>query len=92
LRRCWCLRSSERSTGLAVVDTGAILTVEEGTGGWSWGTEVAVRVRSRMFGHVRRAPAVVASARDVIPSAPNRDADVLVRRPTARDRRAEAAG
>jgi acetoin:2,6-dichlorophenolindophenol oxidoreductase subunit beta len=58
--------------------TGSLLTVEESTGGWSWGTEIAAELGSRLFGHLRRAPAVLASARDVIPSAPHREAETLV--------------
>jgi acetoin:2,6-dichlorophenolindophenol oxidoreductase subunit beta len=62
----------------SVAVTGSVLTVEEGTGGWSWGTEVAARVGSRLFGHLRRAPRVLASACDVIPSAADREAEMLV--------------
>lgn len=62
----------------SVTATGALLTVEEGTGGWSWGTEVAAGLGSRLFGRLRRAPAVLASASDVIPSAPDREAEMLV--------------
>ena len=58
--------------------TGSLLTVEESTGGWSWGTEVAAELGSRLFGRLRRAPSVLASARDVIPSAPDREAEMLV--------------
>jgi acetoin:2,6-dichlorophenolindophenol oxidoreductase subunit beta len=58
--------------------TGSLLTVEEGTGGWSWGTGVAAGLGSRLFGHLRRAPRVLASAWDVIPSAPDREAQMLV--------------
>jgi acetoin:2,6-dichlorophenolindophenol oxidoreductase subunit beta len=58
--------------------TGSLLTVEESTGGWSWGTEVAAELATRLFGRLRRAPRVLASARDVIPSAPAREAEVLV--------------
>lgn len=62
----------------SVAVTGNVLTVEEGPGGWSWGTEVAAELGSRLFGHLRQAPSVLASARDVIPSAPNREAETLV--------------
>ena len=62
----------------SVAVTGSVLTVEEGTGGWSWGTEVATELGSRLFGHLRRAPRVLASGRDVIPSAPDREAEMLV--------------
>jgi acetoin:2,6-dichlorophenolindophenol oxidoreductase subunit beta len=62
----------------SVSTTGSLLTVEESTGGWSWGTEIAVELGSRLFGRLRRAPSVLASARDVIPSAPDREAETLV--------------
>jgi acetoin:2,6-dichlorophenolindophenol oxidoreductase subunit beta len=62
----------------SVAVTGSLLTVEEGTGGWSWGTEVAAELGSRLFGRLRRAPRVLASARDVIPSAPDRETEMLV--------------
>jgi pyruvate/2-oxoglutarate/acetoin dehydrogenase E1 component len=58
--------------------TRSLLTVEESTGGWSWGTEIAAELGSRLFGRLRRAPSVLASARDVIPSAPAREADMVV--------------
>ena len=72
-RRWTGRRSSARSS-----TTGSLLTVEEGTGGWSWGTEVAGELGSRLFGRLRRAPSVLASARDVIPSASDREAEMLV--------------
>jgi pyruvate/2-oxoglutarate/acetoin dehydrogenase E1 component len=58
--------------------TGSVLTVEESTGGWSWGTELVAGLGLRLFGRLRRAPSVLASARDVIPSAPHREAEALV--------------
>jgi pyruvate/2-oxoglutarate/acetoin dehydrogenase E1 component len=62
----------------SVSATGSLLTVEEATGGFSWGTEVVAELGTRLFGRLRRAPTVLASARDVIPSAPNREAEMLV--------------
>jgi acetoin:2,6-dichlorophenolindophenol oxidoreductase subunit beta len=62
----------------SVSATGSLLTVEESTGGWSWGTEIASELGCRAFGRLRRAPSVLASARDVIPSAPDREAETLV--------------
>jgi acetoin:2,6-dichlorophenolindophenol oxidoreductase subunit beta len=62
----------------SVAVTGSLLTVEEGTGGWSWGTELAAELGTRLFGYLRRPPRVLASARDVIPSAADREADKLV--------------
>jgi pyruvate/2-oxoglutarate/acetoin dehydrogenase E1 component len=58
--------------------TGSLLTVEESTSGWSWGTEIAAGLGSRLFGRLRRAPSVLTSAADVIPSAPSREAEMLV--------------
>jgi acetoin:2,6-dichlorophenolindophenol oxidoreductase subunit beta len=62
----------------SVAATGSLLTVEESTGGWCWGTEVAAELGARLFGRLRRAPSVLASARDVIPGAPDREAEMLV--------------
>jgi acetoin:2,6-dichlorophenolindophenol oxidoreductase subunit beta len=58
--------------------TGSLLTVEESTAGWSWGTEIAAQIGSRLFGRLRRAPSVLASVPGVIPSAPDREAQMLV--------------
>jgi pyruvate/2-oxoglutarate/acetoin dehydrogenase E1 component len=58
--------------------TGSLVTVEEGTSGWSWGTEIAAETGRRLFGELRRAPDVVATAPDVIPSARQRERDLLV--------------
>jgi len=58
--------------------TGSLLTVEEGTGGHSWGSEVAAVMGRRLFGTLRRPVEVLASASQVIPGAPAREADVLV--------------
>jgi pyruvate/2-oxoglutarate/acetoin dehydrogenase E1 component len=62
----------------SVAVTRSLLTVEEGTGGWSWGAELTAELSLRLFERLRRAPRVVASARDVIPSAPAREAESLV--------------
>jgi acetoin:2,6-dichlorophenolindophenol oxidoreductase subunit beta len=58
--------------------TGSLVTVEEGTAGWSWGTEVAATAGTRLFGELRRPVDVVVSAADVIPSARERERDVVV--------------
>jgi len=71
--------------------TGSLLTVEESTGGWAWGTELAAALGSRLFGRLRRAPSVLASARDVIPSAPHREAEALVGERQIEDAVREAA-
>jgi pyruvate/2-oxoglutarate/acetoin dehydrogenase E1 component len=48
--------------------TGSVVTVEEGTAGWSWGTEIAAQLSRPLFGALRRPVAVLASDADVIPS------------------------
>jgi pyruvate/2-oxoglutarate/acetoin dehydrogenase E1 component len=58
--------------------TGSLVTIEEGAAGWSWGTEVAAEAASRLFGQLRRPVEVVASAPDVIPSAREREREVIV--------------
>jgi pyruvate/2-oxoglutarate/acetoin dehydrogenase E1 component len=58
--------------------TGSLVTIEEGTTGWSWGTEIAAEAGRRLFGELRRAPDVVASGADVIPSARHRERELLV--------------
>jgi acetoin:2,6-dichlorophenolindophenol oxidoreductase subunit beta len=62
------------STGV----TGSLVTLEEGTSGWSWGTEIAAGAGKRLFGELRRPVDVVASAADVIPSARERERTVIV--------------
>ncbi len=58
--------------------TGSLITVEEGTSGWSWGTEIAAEVGKRLFGALRRPVEVVASRAEVIPSARHREREVIV--------------
>jgi pyruvate/2-oxoglutarate/acetoin dehydrogenase E1 component len=58
--------------------TKSLLTVEEGTGGWSWGTEIAAVVQRRLFGELRRPVEVLASARTVIPGSKVEEAKMLV--------------
>jgi acetoin:2,6-dichlorophenolindophenol oxidoreductase subunit beta len=48
--------------------TGALVTLEEGTAGWSWGTEIAAQAGKHLFGALRRPVEVLASRQDVIPS------------------------
>ena len=49
--------------------TGSLLTVEEGTGGWSWGTEIAAVMSERLFGRLRRPSR---SSQASAPSSPRR--------------------
>ena len=53
----------------SVASTGALLTVEEGTAGWAWGTEVATHIQEKQFGQLRQAVKVLTSEADVIPAA-----------------------
>lgn len=61
--------------------TRRLLTVEEGTEGWSWGTEVAAQVSKRAFGTLAAPVEVLASAPDVIPGARDKEAATLVGEP-----------
>jgi pyruvate/2-oxoglutarate/acetoin dehydrogenase E1 component len=62
----------------SVAVTGSLLTVEEGTAGWSWGTEISAHIGKSLFGQLRRPVEVLASEADVIPSARDREAQMLV--------------
>jgi acetoin:2,6-dichlorophenolindophenol oxidoreductase subunit beta len=62
----------------SVAVTGSLVTVEEGTSGWSWGTEVAALMSARMFGRLRRPVDVLASAKTVIPSSKSKESRMLV--------------
>jgi pyruvate/2-oxoglutarate/acetoin dehydrogenase E1 component len=61
--------------------TGSLVTVEEGTAGWSWGTEIAAVISERLFGRVRRPISVVASEKTVIPSSKVRESRMLIGTP-----------
>jgi acetoin:2,6-dichlorophenolindophenol oxidoreductase subunit beta len=58
--------------------TGSLVTVEEGTAGWSWGSEVAARLGKRQFGRLRRPIEVVSSAASIIPSRRDQEQEMLV--------------
>lgn len=62
----------------SVAQTGALLTVEEGTKGWSWGTEAAAEIGRRRFGQLRRPIDVLASASKVIAGARDKEQAILV--------------
>lgn len=62
----------------SVDKTGSLLTVEEGSAGWSWGTEIAVGVAQRCFSELRHPPTVLASAPTIIPSSREREERMLV--------------
>jgi pyruvate/2-oxoglutarate/acetoin dehydrogenase E1 component len=52
--------------------------IEEGSEGWSWGTEVSARISSEFFGRLRRPVATAASDATVIPSSKELEGDVLM--------------
>jgi pyruvate/2-oxoglutarate/acetoin dehydrogenase E1 component len=58
--------------------TGSLVTLEEGTSGWSWGTEIAAQAGKQLFGSLRRPVDVVATAPDVIPSSRERERQLIV--------------
>ncbi len=57
--------------------TGALLTVEEGVQGWSWGTEIAAELSQRCFGQMRQPVQVLASQPTVIPGARDKEESML---------------
>lgn len=62
----------------SVEQTGALVCVEEGTAGWSWGTEIAAVVGARCFGRLRRPVVVATSKATAIPSAIHLERQVLL--------------
>jgi acetoin:2,6-dichlorophenolindophenol oxidoreductase subunit beta len=58
--------------------TGSLVTIEEGTAGWSWGTEVAAQLGRRQFGRLRRPIDVVASEPAIIPARTDHEGRMLV--------------
>lgn len=62
----------------SVAVTGSMVTVEEGTGGWAWGAEIAYQMVSRLFGQMRRPPIVLCSEQSIIPSEKRRESVMLV--------------
>jgi acetoin:2,6-dichlorophenolindophenol oxidoreductase subunit beta len=62
----------------SVAGTGRLLVVEEGTEGWSWGTEVAARISERFFDRLERPVATAASDAAVIPSAKALESATLI--------------
>lgn len=53
----------------SVAMTGALVTVEEGTAGWCWGTEAAAKVQDVLFARLRQPTRIVTSAAATIPAA-----------------------
>ena len=62
----------------SVRTTKRLVTIEEGTEGWSWGTEVAAVMGKRMFGLLAHPVEVVASKRTVIPASRRVEKQTLV--------------
>lgn len=62
----------------SAAETGSLLTLEEGTAGWSWGTEIAAATGKQLFGQLRRPIEVLASDPDVIPSARDREQKIVL--------------
>jgi pyruvate/2-oxoglutarate/acetoin dehydrogenase E1 component len=62
----------------SVAATGSLVVVEEGTAGWSWGTQIAAEVSARLFDSLRQPVTVATSAADVIPSSRDAEAEMLM--------------
>lgn len=62
----------------SVRSTRRLITVEEGTSGWSWGSEIAAVVQKRLFGVLERPVEVLASKQTVIPGARHLEKEMLV--------------
>ncbi len=66
--------------------TRSLITIEEGTEGWSWGSEIAQRMSVEAFGQLRRPVDILASASSIIPSSREREREVLVTQVDMRQR------
>ncbi len=62
----------------SVSRTGRLITVEEGTSGWSWGTQIAAEVNTSVFGILRAPVKVLTSAANIIPSARDQESETLI--------------
>jgi pyruvate/2-oxoglutarate/acetoin dehydrogenase E1 component len=62
----------------SVNNTGRLITVEEGTQTWSWGSEAAAVIGKECFGRLHCPVEVVASQATIIPSAQPREKQMLV--------------
>jgi pyruvate/2-oxoglutarate/acetoin dehydrogenase E1 component len=58
--------------------TRSLLVIEEGVDGFTWGSEAAARMSSRLFGKLRRPVATAASDPTVIPSSKTLEAKMLM--------------
>lgn len=61
----------------SVASTRNVLVVEEGTEGWSWGSEIASKLSQRFFAELRQPVSTLASAAAVIPSSKELEAAML---------------
>ena len=64
----------------SVTTTGYLMTAEEGTEGFSWGSEVATRITKACFHDLKGPVEVLTSAPAIIPSARQREREVLMGR------------
>lgn len=62
----------------SVASTGALVTLEEGTAGWSWGTGIAEHIGRVAFGKLRRPPTVATSTAGIIPSAKHLEEQMIL--------------
>jgi len=62
----------------SVNNTGRLITIEEGTQTWSWGSEAAAVIGKECFGQLHRPVEVLASQETVIPSSHQQEKLVLV--------------
>jgi len=58
--------------------TRSLLVIEEGTEGFSWGSEVAARIAARFFGELRRPVVTAASDATVIPASKTLEAEMMM--------------
>lgn len=62
----------------SVASTRRLLTVEEGTAGWSWGVQIAASIQRTFFGKLAKPVEVLASQPTVIPGARRLEQEMLV--------------
>ena len=62
----------------SVLITGRLITVEEGTAGWSWGSEIANMIQKSCFGKLSAPVEVLTSQPTIIPSAKHLEDQMLI--------------
>jgi pyruvate dehydrogenase E1 component beta subunit len=70
---------------------GGVCVVEDGTADGSWGEHLAQMIHSGLWGRLRRPVRLVATARDIIPTAPHLERRVVVQDTTIHRALAEAS-